>query len=102
MQSGTDPCFYRLICDGHSSFLAIYVDDILLMSISDMIRENILQALKERFSIKIMGPAAWILSLHINQMPSSITFDQMMYITELLRRYGMQKCDTCMVIHPCR
>ncbi len=27
VQSGTDACFYRLICDGNSTFLAIYVDD---------------------------------------------------------------------------
>ncbi len=40
-----------------------------------------------------MGPAAWILSLRINQMPSGITLDRTVYITELLRRYCMEKCN---------
>ncbi len=59
----------------------------MLMSTSEEIRSNVLQALEERFGIKIMGPATWILSLHVSQTPSGMTLHQTAYITEMLKRY---------------
>ncbi len=80
IQSGTDMCFYYLECCGHRTFLAIYVDDILIVGTSEEIHLNSLNLLRERFNFKILGPATWILSLHVTQGALGITLDQSVYI----------------------
>ncbi len=92
-QSGTDMCLYYLKCCRHCTFLVIYVDDVLIVSTSERIRLNTLDLLQERFDIKVLGPATWILSLHITQRASGITLDQSSYICDILKRYGMESCN---------
>ncbi len=92
-QSGTDMCQYYLECCEHRTFLAIYVDDILIVSTSERIHLNTLDLLQERFNIKVLGPTTWILSLHITHEALGITLDQSSYICDILTRYGMESCN---------
>ncbi len=69
------------------------MDDILVMSNSDDLLNNVLDLLEERFKFKRLGPASWILSLHVTQSPHYIVLDQSQCIREILHRYGMDDCS---------
>ncbi len=92
-KSDTDPCLYHIKYHEDTGFIAIYVDDILLASSSDEIRNNTLSLLEEKFNANVIGPATWVLSLHIVQSCSGITMDQITYIDTILERYGMASCN---------
>ncbi len=68
----------------------VYVDDILILRSSNQIRENALMLLQVRFNAKIIGPATWILSLHIMQSPHGIYIDQGVQIENIIKRYSME------------
>ncbi len=93
-QSNSDPCFYYLKCEDNITFIAIYVDDILVVSSSNQLRDNTMKLLNEKFNAKIIGPAMWILSLHIVQSHDGICVDQGAYIESLLSGYGMESCNS--------
>ncbi len=92
-QSNSDPCLYYLKCHEEITFVAIYVDDILVISSSNQMQDNTMMLLQDRFNAKIIGPATWILSLHIVQSPDGISMDQGAYIESILQRYGMESCN---------
>ncbi len=93
-QFSVDPCLYHLKSGHDKSFIAIYVDDILLVSSSNKMRNNTLRLLEEKFNAKIIGLATWIRSLHITQSSNRVTMDQTTYIDTMLRRYGMASCNS--------
>ncbi len=92
-QSNSDPCLYYGKYHQEIIFIAIYVDDILIISSSDQMRENTLMLLQNWFNAKIIGPATWILSLHIMQSPIGISMDQEAQIENIINRYGMKCCN---------
>ncbi len=59
------PLPFPLCGNDRTIYLAIYVGDILIASMSNEIRSNAWSLLTEQFGIKIRGPATWILSLHV-------------------------------------
>ncbi len=93
-QPSTDPCLYHLRDGNDKSFIAIYVDYILLVSSSNKIRNDTLQLLEEKFNAKIIGLATWILSLHITQSHDGVTVDQTTYIDTMLKRCRMASCNS--------
>ncbi len=75
-QSNIDPGLYYLTFNDERAFIAIYVDDILVMSTSDDILNNALDLFEEHFKIKRLGAVSWTLSLHVTQSPHYIALDQ--------------------------
>ncbi|GKF97103.1 retrovirus-related pol polyprotein from transposon TNT 1-94, partial [Tanacetum coccineum] len=47
-----------------------------------------------RFKMSLMGEMKFFLGLQIHQSPRGIFINQAKYALEILRKYGMEKCDT--------
>ncbi|GKD74892.1 retrovirus-related pol polyprotein from transposon TNT 1-94, partial [Tanacetum coccineum] len=50
--------------------------------------------MKDNFEMLMMGEMKFFLGLQIHQSPRGIFINQSQYIMELLRKHGMEKCDT--------
>lgn len=93
----SDPClFYRRSATGRLMFLFLFVDDFITSYAREDKEEwlSIKAKLKQRFNIKDLGPAAWVLGMAIkrDRKARTITLDQELYITKALERYGLQEC----------
>nr|GEU31813.1 hypothetical protein [Tanacetum cinerariifolium] len=52
--------------------------------------------MKDNFEMSMMGEMKFFLRLQIHQSPRRIFINQSQYTMELLRKHGMEKCDTIM------
>ncbi|KAI5084902.1 hypothetical protein GOP47_0001071 [Adiantum capillus-veneris] len=76
-------------------FLAIYVDDILMLSNSESALEIAKGELHCSFSMADMGPLHYCLGIQVLQDPSKgfIRISQESYIQSLLKKYNMSACN---------
>ncbi|SDA04126.1 BZ3500_MvSof-1268-A1-R1_C045g00141 [Microbotryum saponariae] len=85
-----DHCVYVRRDGDHYHYIALYVDDLLMVSPSEDEIERILNGLEQKYGIKRLGPAQYILGIQIKrQADKSIILSQEAYITSILRRFGM-------------
>nr|GFB30951.1 hypothetical protein [Tanacetum cinerariifolium] len=50
--------------------------------------------MKSRFEMSMMGEMTFFLVLQVNQSPSGIFINQSNYLNEILKKYGLNTCDT--------
>jgi hypothetical protein len=86
-----DTCVYVLRRDGLVIFVALYVDDLLLLSnsLSELI--SLKQELAKKFEMKDLGEAQFILGIQIERDRSAHTLSQSQqsYIKKIVERYSM-------------
>jgi hypothetical protein len=63
IQSEEEPCVYKKASESSVVFLILYVDDILLIGNDILILEAATTSLKNSFSMKDLGEAAYILGI---------------------------------------
>ena len=87
-----EPCVYKKINGSALVFLILYVDDILLIGNDIPMLESVKTSLKNSFSMKDLGEAAYILGIRIYRDRSKrlIGFSQSTYIDKVLKRFNMQ------------
>nr|AAO37490.1 putative gag-pol polyprotein [Oryza sativa Japonica Group]AAS01915.1 putative polyprotein [Oryza sativa Japonica Group] len=87
-----EPCVYKKISGSALVFLILYVDDILLIGNVIPMLESIKTSLKNSFSMKDLGEAAYILGIRIYRDRSKrlIGLSQSTYIDKVLKRFNMQ------------
>ena len=85
-----DPCLYYWMQDGKMLFIAVYVDDVLIFSNDEQLKDAIKDKLSSTFRMKDLGPAASCLGIRIVCKENSVTLDQEAYINSILRRFNMQ------------
>ena len=87
-----EPCVYKKISGSALVFLILYVDDILLIGNDIPILESVKTLLKNSFSMKDLGEAAYILGIRIYRDRSKrlIGLSQSTYIDKVLKRFNMQ------------
>ncbi|SGY81030.1 BQ5605_C009g05443 [Microbotryum silenes-dioicae] len=84
----SDICIYRRKHDGHSHYLALYVDDLLLVGPSTAEIDRVLDALELAYGIKCLGPAEYILGIQVKRGHNgSITLSQECYLRDILARF---------------
>lgn len=91
VQTGADQCIYYRRVNGNICILAVYVDDILLVTKNDVQREMVKKKLKENFKTKEFGEVNHILGIQVtrNSRAGKISLDQAAYIQEILERFNM-------------
>lgn len=91
-RSKLDPCIYYRQWKDTIIILAIYVDDILLLSNNEQAKLNLKAKLSTTFKMKDLGAATSVLGMNITRdwNDGTISIDQSRYITEVLERFGMQ------------
>lgn len=89
IQSDYDPCLYYWIKDGKIVFIAVYVDDVLIFSNDEALKDELKAKLSSTFRMKDLGPAASCLGIRITRAEGSVSLDQEAYIESILRRFNM-------------
>ncbi|SGY26768.1 BQ5605_C018g08780 [Microbotryum silenes-dioicae] len=83
-----DICIYRREHNGHSHYIALYIDDLLLIGPSTAEIDRVLDALELAYGIKRLGPAKYILGIQVKRGHNgSITLSQERYLRDILARF---------------
>uniref|UniRef100_A0A5S6R247 Reverse transcriptase Ty1/copia-type domain-containing protein n=1 Tax=Trichuris muris TaxID=70415 RepID=A0A5S6R247_TRIMR len=86
-----DSCVYTLTLKEGNLVLCVYVDDMLLMSENEHVREKAKQLLNEHFECKHLGKVSYFLGVKFSHFNDGcVTLTQEAYIQRLLQRYRMQ------------
>lgn len=77
--------------DGITLIIAVYVDDILIVSSDGALTNRLKSVLSSKFKMKDIGEASSILGINIvrDRKHGVITIDQSQYIKKVLERFGM-------------
>ena len=94
-QSTADQCVYiRNQPDKTKTIIAVYVDDLIILSDSDSEMDNIKYALAQRFRMKDLGPLHYCLGISIEQGDGQVAIHQKQYIQSILHRFGLEEANT--------
>ena len=88
--SDADPCVY--ICGG--KIIAVYVDDLILLTDTKDEMESLKNRLSEEFNMKDLGEVSQFLGVSINRSENNITLHQRSYIEEIVQRFNMSEAKT--------
>lgn len=89
-QSKADPCLYIRQKSGKSIFVLIYVDDVIVICYTEEEFAEIVQVLKQNFTISVMGNLRFFLGIRIRYDDGRYCIDQQAYLERVLDRFGMQ------------
>ena len=88
-QSAADPCVFIRV-DDSITIIAVYVDDLILITSElDQMRQ-LKQHLADQFKMKDMGPLHYLLGITVVQGEDHIAVHQKQYILRLLKRFNME------------
>ena len=93
-QSTSDPCVF-VRSRQELEILAVYVDDLILITESTESMNELKAALKERYKMKDMGELSYILGISVIQdkEKNRVILHQKHYIEAILRKYGMDNAN---------
>lgn len=95
-RSSVDPCIYYLIDRNKMTFVAVYIDDLLIFT-NDLVRKSFLKnELSKRFKMTDLGEAAYCVGLKLSRDRANglIYLNQQRHVMDLLIRFGMVDCNT--------
>nr|GEW62097.1 retrovirus-related Pol polyprotein from transposon TNT 1-94 [Tanacetum cinerariifolium] len=72
----------------------VYVDDIIFGSTNPRYATLFSDLMKSRFEMSMIGEMKFFFGLQVNQSPSGIFINQSNYVNEILKKYGLNTCDT--------
>ncbi|XP_021741374.1 uncharacterized protein LOC110707661 [Chenopodium quinoa] len=76
----------------YMAYLLLYVDDIVLVTSSNLLRDRIISHLRTRFSMTDLGPLSYFLGIAVTRTPLYLFLSQQKYAQEILERVGMASC----------
>nr|GEV27755.1 retrovirus-related Pol polyprotein from transposon TNT 1-94 [Tanacetum cinerariifolium] len=78
----------------HIMLIQIYVDDIIFGSTNLKYCTKFSDLMVKCFEMSLMGEMKFFLELQVNQFSNGIFINQSKYILDILKRFGMENCDT--------
>ncbi|GJY98579.1 retrovirus-related pol polyprotein from transposon TNT 1-94 [Tanacetum coccineum] len=78
----------------HIMLIQIYVDDIIFGSTNPKHCTKFSDLMVKKFEMSMMGEMKFFLGLQVNQFSNGIFINQSKYILDILKRFGMENCDT--------
>ena len=89
-RSHIDTCLYILKRGSSSVWLAIYVDDIVVMDNDSSLRNQVIKDLNSRFTLTDKGVLSWILGISISRdlNAKTLSMSQELYVGDLLDRFA--------------
>nr|GEV09095.1 hypothetical protein [Tanacetum cinerariifolium] len=78
----------------HIMLIQIYVDDIIFGSMNPKYCTKFSYLMVKHFEISMIGEMKFFLGLQVNQFSNGILINQSKYILDILKRFGMENCDT--------
>ncbi|XP_071708628.1 uncharacterized protein [Rutidosis leptorrhynchoides] len=95
-QSRCDTSLFIYRQGSDTTYLLLYVDDIVLTASSTGLLQRIISSLHNEFAMTDLGPLNYFLGIHATRTTSGMFLSQRQYATEIIERAGMLTC------HPCR
>nr|GEU64052.1 copia protein [Tanacetum cinerariifolium] len=89
-----DPTLFTRRFDDDILVVQVYVDDIIFGSTNPRYATLFFDLMKSRFKMSMMREMTFFLGLQVNQSPSGIFINQSNYVNEILKKYGLNTCDT--------
>nr|GEW19759.1 hypothetical protein [Tanacetum cinerariifolium] len=89
-----DPTLFTRRHEDDILLVQIYVDDIIFGFTNLVFSNRFAKLMKDNFEMSMMGEMKFFLGLRIHQYPRGIFINQSQYTMEILRKHGMEKCDT--------
>nr|GEY69589.1 hypothetical protein [Tanacetum cinerariifolium] len=89
-----DPALFTRRFDDDILVVQVYVDDTIFGSTDPRYATLFSDLMKSRFEMSMMGEMTFFLGLQVNQSHSGIFINQSKYMHEILKKYGLNTCDT--------
>nr|GEV28450.1 hypothetical protein [Tanacetum cinerariifolium] len=89
-----DQTLFTRCFDDEILVVQVYVDDIIFGSTNLRYATLFSDLMKSRFEMSMMGEMTFVLGLQVNQSSSGIFINQSNYVNEILKKYGLNTCDT--------
>lgn len=77
---------------GHTMFVLVYVDDIIVASSSQEATKALLRDLEKEFALKELGELHYFLGIEVKRTSEGLTLTQERYAADVLKRSGMHLC----------
>ncbi|KAK1421243.1 hypothetical protein QVD17_23430 [Tagetes erecta] len=78
---------------GHDvAYLLIYVDDIILTTSSDQLRQQLMNILAGEFAMKDLGPLSYFLGISVTRTGDTLFLSQHAYAKDIIHRASMDSC----------
>ncbi|XP_035838982.1 uncharacterized mitochondrial protein AtMg00810-like [Helianthus annuus] len=74
------------------AYLLIYVDDIILTTSSDLLRQKLMTTLAGEFAMKDLGPLSYFLGISVARTGNTLFLSQQSYTKDIIHRAGMDAC----------
>jgi histone deacetylase 1/2 len=92
--SRADTSLFYYSKGGHTLFVLVYVDDIIVASSSLGATKALLSDLQHDFALKDLGDLHYFLGIEVKRDSSGLVLSQSKYANDILARSGMDKCKT--------
>jgi histone deacetylase 1/2 len=77
---------------GHTLFVLVYVDDIIVASSSQSATKALLKDLQVEFALKDLGDLHYFLGIEVKRTEDGLVMSQQKYASDILLRAGMSNC----------
>jgi hypothetical protein len=93
--SKADSSLFILHTPTTTSYILLYVDDIILTASSTTLLNSVIAKLNKEFAMKDLGPLSHFLGIHVTPTPTGLFLCQEQYVHDLLDRANMLNCNPC-------
>ncbi|XP_022019884.2 uncharacterized mitochondrial protein AtMg00810-like [Helianthus annuus] len=91
-QSKSDNSLFVYRHGRDTAYLLIYVDDIILTTSSDVLRNRIMACLAGEFAMKDLGSLSYFLGIQVTWPENHMFLSQTAYAKDIIHRAGMDSC----------
>ena len=81
--------------DSDMAYILLYVDDIILITSSDCLKQHILTLLAAEFAMKDLGPLSYFMGIVVSRNAHCMFLSQQQYAASIIERAGMANCSSC-------
>ncbi|XP_021985143.1 uncharacterized mitochondrial protein AtMg00810-like [Helianthus annuus] len=93
-QSKSDASLFIYRHGHHTAYLLIYVDDIILTTSSDTLRQHLMSALVGEFAMRDLGPLTYFLGIYVTRTGDHMFLSQQAYARDIIHRAAMDTCKS--------
>nr|GFA00456.1 retrovirus-related Pol polyprotein from transposon TNT 1-94 [Tanacetum cinerariifolium] len=93
-KGAVDPTLFTRKIGKHILLVQIYVDDIIFSSTDPKACDIFSNEMSSKFQMSIMGQMLFFLGLQVSQSPEGIFIYQSKFALEILKKFGMDSCDS--------
>lgn len=89
--SQVDPCLYVHVSHDGGSYLFLYVDDMVLATNSESIKDMFYKSVSDAYKVKDMGELKWMLNMEVSRDSTGVVISQRSFIDKLLSQHNMDE-----------